>query len=96
MARRLASVVLASALLTGCHPPASGGKAMSIAEVIAVHDDELLAIPGVVGVAEGERAGEPCILVLVIAATPELARGIPASLGGYPVVIEETGEIKPL
>lgn len=69
---------------------------MSIAEVIAVHDDVLLAIPGVVGVAEGEHAGEPCILILVIAATPELARDLPQSLEGYPVVIEETGEIKPL
>lgn len=69
---------------------------MSIAEVIAYHDDELLAIPGVVGVAEGERAGEPCILILVIAATPELVHNLPQSLGGYPVVIEETGEIKPL
>lgn len=48
-------------------------------------------IDGVEGVAQGERAGRDCILVLV--SRSEIARRIPETLHGFPVVIEITGPI---
>lgn len=53
-----------------------------------------MAVPGVVGVAEGVCGGTPCIKVLVTHRTPELARRIPAKLEGHLVEIRETGEFR--
>ena len=59
------------------------------------HTPRLLAMPGVVGTAEAALPnGQPSILILVVKLTPELRKAIPNELGGYPVVIEESGEIR--
>ncbi len=55
-----------------------------------------MTLPGVVGTAQSEQDGKPCIMVLVVELTDELKRQIPDELEGYPVVISETGEIKAL
>lgn len=68
-----------------------------IKEVMEEHTEELMAIPGVVGVYIGAlEDGSPCIKVMVIEKTTELERRIPNVLEGYPVLIIETGEIRPL
>lgn len=54
---------------------------------------EWLTIDGVEGVAQGDKEGEDCIVVLCSCAPPELAGRIPTTFKGYPVVIEETGII---
>jgi hypothetical protein len=60
------------------------------------HVDELMAIPGVVGVAIGElKDGRPCIQVLVVEQTQDLRRRLPKTLEGYPVDIVVSGVIKP-
>jgi hypothetical protein len=59
------------------------------------HKNQLMAIPGVVGVAEGRCNGKPCIKVYVKKAT-ETAGKIPSRIEGFPVSVEETGEFKPL
>jgi hypothetical protein len=60
------------------------------------HSDELMQIPGVVGVYVGELAdGTPCIGVMVLRRTPEIERRIPKAIEGHPVKIDETGEIRP-
>lgn len=66
--------------------------------VLRDHDDSLMAIEGVVGVAVGllEDGKTTCLKVLVVRETPALVRRIPSSLEGYPVVVEETGVIRPL
>jgi len=66
--------------------------------VLQEHDDELLAIPGVVGVFAGllEDGKTQCLRVMADRKTRELERIIPKSLEGYPVVLEETGPIRPL
>lgn len=69
---------------------------MTIEEVLDKHQDWLLAVPGVTGMGVGERAGQPVLVVMVAAITPELRAGIPASLEGYPVEIEASGEIHAL
>jgi hypothetical protein len=66
--------------------------------VLRDHDQQLLAIPGVVGVyvAVLEDGKTPCLKVMLARKTPETDRDIPKSIEGYPVVSEVTGEIRPL
>jgi len=66
--------------------------------VLRDHDKELLAIPGVVGVYVGLLPDDktPCLKVMVIKETEDLKRRIPKSIEGYPVLIEESGVIRPL
>ena len=70
--------------------------AKTIEEVLKEHTEELMSIPGVVGIGQGLCNGKPCIKVLVIEKTPELAQKIPDIIEGYQVVIQETGEIRAL
>jgi hypothetical protein len=54
-----------------------------------------MKLPGVVGTAESlSNDGRPCILVMVARLTPELRKRIPGSIEGWPVRIQETGEIR--
>ena len=55
----------------------------------------LISMPGVSGIAVGECDGKPCIKVMLEEKTPSLMTEIPSSYKGFPVVIEETGEIHP-
>jgi hypothetical protein len=65
--------------------------------VLAAHDKELLAIPGVVGVYVGVLSDQktPCLKIMLARRTPEADRDIPKQLEGYPVIIEVSGEIRP-
>lgn len=97
---RIATILLA-VMVTGCsqrtdtdHQEGATMPQKSIEEVLKAHTDELMAIPGVVGTAQGLFAGKPCIKVYVVKKTPDLEKRVPDSLEGYPVVIEETGEIR--
>jgi hypothetical protein len=65
--------------------------------VLAVHEKELLAIPGVVGVYVGTLADHRtlCLKVMLAHKTPQ-SRKIPRSIEGYLVEIEVTGEIRPM
>ena len=66
----------------------------TITQVLERHTARLMSVAGVVGTAEGECAGQPCILVLVEQATPALRRAIPSQLEGIPVEVRETGRIE--
>jgi len=68
----------------------------TIEEVLSEYTRQWMSIPAVVGTAEGLDDGKPCIKVYVIEETPELRRKIPRALHGYPVVVEQTGEIRAL
>ncbi len=105
--RSIASVILVAALAValgaGCKmssdvPERSHAKpARPIENVQRDHTDELMAIPGVVGVYLGALDdGTPFIGVMVVERTPELARRIPKEIEGHPVRIDVTGEIRPL
>ena len=69
-----------------------------INDVLRDHDDDLMAIPGVVGVYVGLMADEktPCLKVMAARKTPELDGKVPKLLEGYPVVVEESGIIRPM
>ncbi len=68
----------------------------AIETVLQEHTKQLLALPGVVGTAIGRCDGKPCIKVLVVKQTAEVRSRIPLTLEGFPVVLEETGEIRAL
>jgi hypothetical protein len=97
-------MILAAALAilgTGCRKSSKDEGSvpvMSTADIIRAmdaHVNELMAIPGVVGVAVGALDdGKLCIKVLVAKKTPEHRERIPKEIEGYPVVIEESGEIR--
>ena len=65
--------------------------------MLEARDDELLAIPGVVGVYVGllDDGETPCLKVMVVERTPDLDAQLPEMLDGYPVIVEETGVIRP-
>jgi hypothetical protein len=92
------------AFSTGCtkRPDSGEGNAlkMSSGEAIKImnaHVDELMAVPGVTAVAVGALDdGRPCILVYVVKKTADHNKLIPRELEGYRVVVEVSGEIKPM
>ncbi len=66
-----------------------------IADVLASHTPELMALPGVVGTCQGARPdGTPTIVVMLVTPDAGLERRIPRVLEGWPVVVEVTGEIR--
>jgi hypothetical protein len=67
----------------------------SIQEVLAAHNDSLLALPAVVGTAIGRCDDALCIRVFVKDSSDAVRRAIPDSLGGYPVRVELSGEFRP-
>lgn len=75
-------------------PPETSVTQKPIEQVLQEHTDRLLAVPGVVGTAQGECDGEPCIKVFVVDKTAELSGLIPSSLEGYQVDAQVTGEIR--
>src|SRR5260370_6441724 len=75
----------------------SSSSKRDINAVLAAHDKELLAIPGVVGVYVGtlEDRRTPCLRVILARKTAE-SRKVPQSIEAYPVIMEVTGEGPPL
>jgi hypothetical protein len=96
--------ILGVLFLVGCGPdqkpqtPREAARPMkSINEVIKTYSDSLMTIPGVVGLYQGlDDSGRTCLKVMVVEKKPELVQRIPEWIEGYPVVIEETGEIMPM
>ena len=68
----------------------------TIEEVLKESNSKLLSVPGVVGTAQSLCDSKPCIRVYVIQISAELTRQIPDMIDGYPIVIEEVGEIHTL
>ena len=67
-----------------------------IEQVLREHTDNLMALPGVVGTAQGLCDDKPCIRVFVVESTETLLRQIPEEIEGYTVDVQETGEFKAL
>jgi hypothetical protein len=74
------------------------GQPRDINHVLRAHDQELLAINGVVGVYVGLRddGKTPCLKVMVVAKSSEIEKAVPKTIEGFPVIVEVTGEIRPL
>jgi hypothetical protein len=68
----------------------------TIEQVQQEHTAAWMAIPGVIGTAIGERKGKPCILVLTASSTEQVKKQIPATVDGYPVIVQYVGDIRAL
>jgi len=94
------SVLVASSVCFGCKTGGGNGSSTPSRDIMTVmeaHVDDLMAIPGVTGVAIGElKDGTPCIQVLIVEDTRELRGKIPRIIEGHPVDIIVSGVIKPL
>ena len=66
----------------------------TIQQVLEENTPRLMLIKGVVGTGLGECNEHPCIKILVVELTDELEVKLPKVIDGYPVEIEETGEIR--
>jgi hypothetical protein len=66
-------------------------------QVLARHREELLAVPGVVGVGIGRDAssGAPVIRVYTAGVTDEARAMVPNDLEGVPIQLMESGEPRP-
>lgn len=69
---------------------------MTIEAVLKKHTGALMSLEGVVGTGQGLCEGRDCIKVFVRQRTPELEQRIPSVIEGYPVAIEEIGEVRAL
>ena len=63
----------------------------TIEQVLQENTDRLMALDGVVGTAQGQCSGKPCIYVFVAQSTPALTNQIPSEIDGYQVQIQESG-----
>ena len=95
-----AAALVSLVFLGACGGGSGDGRDMptqDINTVMEAHVDELMAIEGVTAVAVGALDdGTPCIQVYVVSKTEDLLCRIPKTLGGYAVVIEESGVIRPM
>lgn len=74
------------------------GQPRDINEVLASYKKQLMSTADVVGVYVGlcEDHRTECIHVMTRRDSPELRRTIPKTLDTYPVVIEISGDVRPL
>jgi len=96
-----AAALVSLVFLAGCggKTPSNGRgmPAQDIKTVMEAHAPELLAIEGVTAVAIGALDdGTPCIKIYMVERTDRLVRRLPRTLGGHPVVVEESGVIRPM
>ncbi len=68
----------------------------TIEQVQQKHTDAWMDIPGVVGTAIGQSKSKPCILILTASNTEQIRKQVPATVEGYPVVVQYVGEIRAL
>jgi hypothetical protein len=69
-----------------------------ITKVLDRHREELMALADVVGVYIGlaDDGKTRCIRVMLARGSPDARRAIPAQIEQHPVVVEVSGEIRPL
>lgn len=75
-------------------PATSDEVVMSINVAQERLTEKFISMPGITGTGIGECDGKPCIKIMIEKETPSLMEEIPSSFEGFPVVVEETGEIR--
>jgi hypothetical protein len=68
----------------------------TIEQVQQAYTDAWMEIPGVIGTGIGQFKDKPCILVFTASNAEQVRRRIPATVEGYPVLIQHAGEIRAL
>jgi len=91
-------IILFSAMASMSAQPNDTPTSRDINAVLRAHDQELLKLPGVVGVYVGLLPDNKtqCLKVMLAQPNPKTEQALPKTLEGYPVLIEITGEIHPM
>ena len=93
-------IAMLALVYSGCGKRQESKEQMSIRDINLVmsdHTAELMAIPGVTGVAVGQLDnGTPCVLVLIEEESKEIVQKVPKTLEGYPVKLMVSGRIVPM
>lgn len=90
------------ALLAGCGTSMPENRSKpgrrDVNAVLAAHDQRIMAMPGVAGIYVGllDDGVTQCLKVMLVRRDPKLEQALPRELEGYRVVLEVTGEIRPL
>ena len=93
--RILASLVLGFGLsIVQAAGQGDGVTKESVADILSHHTEQLMTLPGVVAVGQGECDGRPCIKVFAAASSPELLAQLPKKIDGVGVELEISGAIK--
>lgn len=90
----LAVVGLAACGSQDARSPGTGADARTIEEVLEAHNEELLAIEGVIGTGIHGRAEDSVIFVIVEHPDEETLARIPQHLEGFPVVTVDAERIR--
>lgn len=97
---RAGTAILVASILAACESDTVNKEPVPSRDINAVmeaHAAELMAIPGVVGVAIGQTDDKsPCIMVLILEKKDEILNKLPRDIDGYPVCPFVSGEIKPM
>lgn len=67
-------------------------RRISAVKAKGLHEEEIMSIVGVTGLAVGKEGGRPCIIVYVRKAKPGVLKAIPREIEGFPVKVEESGD----
>ena len=89
-------ILVAFAFLMAAATNGSPAPKRDINAVLADVSDRLLAIPGVVGIYVGVREDGKTACLKVMLSDAKAEPSIPKTIEGYAVVVEITGEIRPL
>lgn len=69
---------------------------MDIEETLRKHQDDLLRIPGVVGVGLGADQRGRVILVMVTRLEPRFVGQLPKAIDGHRLLVQEVGDVSAL
>ena len=76
-------------------PEPASRPSRPLADVIRDRAAELMALPGVVGIAEGALPdGSPCLRIYLERRTPEIDARLPRTVEGWPVDVEVSGAFR--
>ena len=64
-----------------------------VTRLIALHQDDIMALPDVVAIGAAVRDSEPCIRVLLAKDNPDTLAKLPTEIEGVRVVAEISGPI---
>ena len=70
------------------------GGSEGIRDAHAALTRDVIDLPGVSGTSVGISHGKPCLTVHIERREARLLRKIPAKIGGFDVVVEETGRFR--
>jgi hypothetical protein len=98
---QIATVVILTAFMSACQSsepvssqtPTDAPNMDHVTRLIALHQDDIMALPDVVAIGAALYDGEPCIRVLLAKDNPDTLAKLPKEIEGVQVIAETSGPI---